>query len=238
MFPNINKNVETMNTNLQSGGSCGTPIDFKSNKLFHNKYFSGLFDYGFPYNMENSETITGFFLSWYSNKVKYSNIWLRKLVQSIIGVFGSVCDLEPNSMAYELVPFILGPLVMSVILGVISVFWWVITLISMFVNENQGWKGILLSVVGLLFGWSWAIPIGLSFVQIIGMMFTMILLPPLLNGKDIMKIIGNSFNSFYILIWLLTMITIAAFTHLNIVTAVVMTIVFIVSLISGTRSMS
>jgi len=69
-------------------------------------------------------------------------------------------------------------------------------------------------------------------------MFKMILLPPLLNGKDIMKIIGNTYNSFYILILLLTMITASAFTYLTIPTAVVMTIVFIFSLISAGKSLT
>ena len=134
-------------------------------------------------------------------------------------------------------PFICGPFVMSIILGIVSVSWWFITLISMFVNENQGWKGIVLSIIGLFFGWSWVFSIGLSFVRIIGTMFKMILLPPLLNGKDIMKIIGNTYNSFYILILLLSMITVSAFTFLNIPTAFVMTIVFIFSLISVARSL-
>ena len=34
-------------------GACGEYIDFTESSLFNNKYFSGMFKYGFPYSMES-----------------------------------------------------------------------------------------------------------------------------------------------------------------------------------------
>ena len=100
------KTSEKKNT---SSGSCGAPIDFTQSKLFENKYFSGMFTYGFPYSMESKEdTFVGILMNWFVNKVKYSYVWLRQVINAIINFTASTCAMAPDSMK-SIVPFILGP---------------------------------------------------------------------------------------------------------------------------------
>ena len=217
------KTSETKNT---STGGCGAPIDFTQSNLFENKYFSGMFKYGFPYSMESKEdTVGGTLMNWFVNKVKYSYVWLRQVINAIINFTGSTCAMAPDSMK-SIVPFILGPFAILLIIGIASM-WWLPTLISMFWNEDQGWKGLLISILGLFFGWTWFIPITLSFIQMIGIMFSFIVLPPLLNGKKIMEIIGEQFNSYYLTLLFLILLIVAAFSKLNPIIAIVMTLVFL-----------
>lgn len=212
-----------------TSGGCGAPIDFSQSPLFDNKYFRGMFEYGFPYSMESKEdTFGGIITNWCSNKVKYSYVWLRLFIKSVINFMGSTCDMVPESMQ-AIVPFILGPLAIGIILLVAS-FWWIPTLISVFWNENQEW-GMFISILGLFLGWTWFIPIILSFIQMIGVIFSFTLLPVFLNGKTIMEIMGNKYNSYYLTILLLVSIIMAAFAELNSITAIVMTLVFLSSLI-------
>lgn len=210
---------------------CGIPIDFTESKLFdyENKYISGMFIHGFPYSMEsNGDTFGGFLSNWFVNKVKYSYVWLRTVIKAIIEFTGSTCAMSPDSMK-SIVPFIVGPLAIGLIL-VITFLWWIPTIISVFFNEDQNW-GMLLSFVGLFFGWTWFIPIILALIQIIGVMFSFILFPPMLNGKKIMEIMGESFNSYYLTLLFLILVAVSAFANLNIIIAVVMTVVFAVRLI-------
>ena len=80
--------------------------------------------------------------------------------------------------------------------------------------------------MGLFFGWTWFLPITLSFIQMIGVMFSFILLPPMLNGKKIMEIMGEKFNSYYLTVLFLILVIVAAFTKLNPIIAIVMSLVF------------
>lgn len=206
------------------GGSCGAPIDFTESKLFENKYFSGMFKYGFPYSMESKEdTFGGIISNWFVNKVKYSYVWLRQVIKVIIEFTGSTCAMAPDSMK-SIVPFIFGPMAMMLIIFIASM-WWIPTLVSVFWNENQDW-GMWISIAGLFFGWTWFLPIVLSFIQMIGVMFSFILLPPMLNGKKIMEIMGEKFNSYYLTVLFLILVIVAAFTNLNPIIAVVMALVF------------
>ena len=215
------KNPDKKNT---SGGSCGAPIDFTQSKLFENKYFSGMFKYGFPYSMESKEdTFGGIISNWFVNKVKYSYVWLRQVIKTIIEFTGSTCAMAPDSMK-SIVPFIVGPMAIMLIMFIVSM-WWIPTLVSIFWNENQDW-GMLISIIGLFFGWTWFLPIMLSFIQMIGVMFSFILLPPMLNGKKIMEIMGEKFNSYYLTVLFLILVITAAFTSLNPIIAIVMTLVF------------
>ena len=210
----------------KSNSGCGIPIDFCQSDLFKNKYFSGMFEYGFPYSMESKgDTFGGIISNWFVNKVKYSYIWLRQVINAIINFTGSTCAMAPDSMK-SIVPFILGPFAILLIIGIASM-WWLPTLISMFWNEDQEWKGFLISILGLFFGWTWFIPIVLSFIQMIGIMFSFIVLPPLLNGKKIMEIIGEKFNSYYLTLLFLILLIVSAFSKLNPIIAIVMTLVFL-----------
>jgi hypothetical protein len=60
----------------------------------------------------------------------------------------------------------------------------------------------------------------------IGVMFSFILLPPMLNGKKIMEIMGEKFNSYYLTVLFLILVIVAAFTNLNPIIAIVMALVF------------
>lgn len=230
VFPNIANNSST---NKQQGGrkmkggskssGCGMPIDFTESPLFKNEYFIGTFDYGTPYQNRDN----GFIPTWISNKTKHSYSQLRHFVKMIIDLVASTCAMVPESMK-DIVPFILGPVVIGIIMFVTS-FWWIPTLFSIFWNENQDW-GLVLSIVGLFFGWTWATIGILTAFQIVGILFSFILLPILLNPKKIIEIIGNAYNSYYLLLLLFILVTVAAFTHLNAAVAVPMLLVFMFGL--------
>jgi hypothetical protein len=230
VFPNVANNSPT---NKQQGGrkmkggskssGCGMPIDFSESPLLDNKYVRGTFDYGTPYQNRDN----GFIPTWISNKTKHSYSQLRHFVKMIIDLVASTCAMVPESMK-DIVPFILGPVVIGFIILITS-FWWIPTLISIFWNENQNW-GLVLSIVGLFFGWTWATVSILTTFQIIGILFSFILLPILLNPKKIIEIIGNAYNSYYLLLLLFILVTVAAFTHLNAAVAVPMLLVFMFGL--------
>ena len=231
MFPNKSNSSSADNTQRggkkMKGGSkssgCGLPIDFTESPMLDNKYFRGTFDYGYPYQDRNN----GFIPTWISDKTRYSYSQLRHVVKMIIDLVSSTCTMVPESMK-DIVPFVLGPFVIGLIILVTS-FWWIPTLISIFWNENQEW-GLPISIAGLFFGWTWATTSIITAFQIIGILFSFIVLPLLLNPKKIIEIIGNSYNSYYLLLLLFIMIAVGAFTHLNGMVAFAMLLVFLFGL--------
>lgn len=212
-----------------STGSCGAPIDFTQSPLFNNKYFSGMFEYGFPYTMSSKEnTFGGIISNWFVNKVQYSYSWLRITIKTIIDFISSTCALVPESMQ-AIVPFVFGPFVTLLIILIASL-WWIPTLVSFFWNENSDW-GMGISILGLFLGWTWLLPVILTLFQVVGVIFSFTVLPVMLNAKKIMEIMGSKFNSYYLTLSLLLMVIGAAFKDLNIIIAIVMTIIFIPSLL-------
>lgn len=212
-----------------SHGSCGVPIDFTQSPLFNNKYFSGMFEYGFPYSMHTKEnTFGGIVSNWFVNKVQYSYSSLRTTIKTMIDFVGSTCALVPESMQ-SIVPFIFGPIVSLLIILVASL-WWIPTLVSFFWNENSDW-GMGISILGLFLGWTWLLPVILTLFQVVGIIFSFTVLPVMLNAKKIMEIMGSKFNSYYLTLCLLLMVIGAAFKDLNIIIAIIMTIIFIPSLL-------
>ena len=235
LFPKSSNNDGSLAT--QSGGKkmkggarsngCGVPIDFTQSELFENKYVRGMFEYGFPYSMESKENTFGAIIgNWFPNKAKYSYSLLRRFIKRMIDFVGSTCALVPESMK-DIVPFILGPGVIGIIILVASL-WWIPTLVSVFWNENTNW-GMLISILGLFFGWTWFIPVILTFFQVTGVIFSFVLLPVVLNAKQIMEIMGNKFNSYYLLLLLFILTIVAAFTNLQTMVAVPMLIIFIIA---------
>jgi hypothetical protein len=135
--------------------------------------------------------------------------------------------MVPESMK-DIVPFVLGPFAIGLI-GLVTSFWWIPTLISMFWNESQEW-GLLISIAGLFFGWTWLTASILTTFQIIGIIFSFVLMPILLNPRKIIEIIGNKYNSYYLLLLLFIMVAIAAFANLNGMVAFAMLLVFLFGL--------
>jgi hypothetical protein len=226
-------NFKMKNGNIMKGGmsnsSCGNPIDICSSKLFENKYFKGMFDYGFPYNLESKEeTFGGFLSSWFSNKVKYSYSWLRTIVHSLISFTGSLCEFNKGQSS-DIAPFVFGPVIMMLLLF-ISSFWFIPSMISIFVNETSKW-GMLFSIVGLFFGWTWAVPMCTSFIQMFGLMFILIILPIIINPGKIIEIMGHDYNAYFMKILFFFLIIPSTFKNLNIIVAVVMTIIFLINLL-------
>lgn len=208
-------------------GGCGMPIDMTKSKLLDNKYFRGTFEYGIPYSMDNGgDTFGGVISSWFSNKVKYSYIWLRTVEKSIISFFESFCAMSPDS-AKDIVPFILGPIVIQVIFLITSL-WYFPALVSVFWNEDANSKyGIWISILGLFFGWTWLVPMMTSFVQIFSTIYKFVLLPVMMNSGDIINIMGKSFNAWWLKLIFFSMVIAAAFKNLDLIIAIIMLIVFI-----------
>ena len=209
-----------------SSSSCGAPIDFTQSEFFDNKYVRGMFDYGFPYSIESKEnTFSANIKNWFPNKAKYSYRTLRIFIKQMLNVISSTCSLLPESMN-DIVAFILGPIIISIIILVTSL-WWLPTLVTTFLNENTKW-GMFISILGLFFGWTWFTPVLLSFFQVIGVIFSFTLLPVILNAKQIMEIMGNKYNSYYLLLIFFIIAIVAAFSNLQTVVAVPMLLIFII----------
>jgi len=226
-----NKLPPLFNVKQSGGGSgvggCGMPIDMTKSKLLDNKYFRGTFEYGFPYSMDNEgDTFGGVISSWFSNKVKYSYIWLRTVEKSIISFFESFCAMSPDS-AKDIVPFILGPIVIQVIFLITSL-WYFPALVSVFWNEDTNNKyGIWISILGLFLGWTWFVPMMTCFVQIFSTIYKFVLLPVMMNSGDIINIMGKSFNAWWLKLIFFSMVIAAAFKNLDLIIAIIMLIVFI-----------
>jgi len=113
----------------------------------------------------------------------------------------------------ELIQFILGPIVIFSIIGIASSIWWLATVIAMFISEDAGLWGYVFTITGLFFGWSWIFAVGLSFVQIFSAMFKMILLPLMLNGSDVWKLLQDNWDYVGFIVMLLTLNS--SFTYLD-----------------------
>jgi len=218
----------------QEGGAtkatgCGNFINICESKLFDNKYFEGMFDYGFPYTLETKEeTFGGIITSWFANKVKYSYIWLRSVLKAIIEFTSSFCAMVPEE-AKDIVPFVLGPFCVFILLAVSSV-WYIPSLVSVFWNEDSQW-GMIISIIGLFLGWTWIVPLLTSFVQMFGLMFKLILLPLMINPKELVNIMGNKWNTFYMKLIFYILCSISAFKNLETFPAIAMTIIFLINMI-------
>lgn len=214
---------------MSGGGLCGEPIDFGDSVLLKNKYFRGIFEYGFPYNMINDgSSIVALLKNWLGSNVMYSNIWLRDSIQFIITVLVSICALTPQPFT-SLIPFILGPIILA-IFAIMTSIWMLPTLVSMFWNEKE-LSGNIITILGLLFGYTWAFAAILSVIQSIEVIFKSLFLPLMLSPRKIFEIMGNRYNSYYLSLVLFTLIIAAAFSNLNIIVAVVMLLVFLPNLI-------
>jgi hypothetical protein len=211
------------------GTGCGDFINICESKLFENKYFKGMFDYGFPYTMETKEeTFGGIITSWFSNKVKYSYVWLRTVLKIIVEFCSSFCAMVPND-AKDIIPFILGPLCIGILLFVSSI-WYLPSLVSVFWNENSN-EGMIISIIGLFFGWTWIVPLFTSFVQMFVLMFKIILLPLLINSKELINIMGNKWNAWYMKCLFYIFCILSAFRNFTTPLAIVMTIIFFLNML-------
>ena len=224
----------------QKGGSkgagCGDFINICESKIFENEYFKGMFDYGFPYTMESKEeTFGGIVSSWFANKVKYSYIWLRIVIKTMISFSSFFCEMVPEK-AKDIIPFIFGPFAIFIILAISSI-WYIPSLVSVFWNENSYW-GMVISIIGLFFGWTWLVPLFTSFVQIFGLMFNLMLLPIMMNFSELVKIMGNQWNTFYMKLIFFYLCIISAFKNLNFNVAIAMTIIFLFNMIPSNGSKS
>jgi len=106
-----------------------------------------------------------------------------------------------------------------------------------FWNENSDW-GMVISVIGLFFGWTWTVPLFTSFVQMFGLMFKLLLLPIMMNFSELVKIMGNQWNTFYMKLIFYILCSISAFKNLNLYVAIAMTIIFLINMIPPKASKS
>lgn len=227
--PTLDEKAKSFNK-IPKGGGCGLPIDITESKLWSNKYFRGLFDYGWPYTLspdngkdEDWLSFGEIVSSWFTRAVKYSYIWLRILIQAVISFSSSFCDLVPEQ-GKDIVPFIIGPFVLMLLISIASM-WYIPSLISIFVYSTGGWN-LAWSIVGLFFGWTWIVPLFTSFVQMFGLSFKLLLLPLLLDGRKLLEIMGHKWNVYFMGFLFFGMCIAGAFRNLNIIVACVMSIIF------------
>jgi len=135
---------------------------------------------------------------------------LRTVISTCIDMGESLCGSGKYS---ELIQFILGPIVIFSIISIASSIWWLATVIAMFISEDAGLWGYVFTITGLFFGWSWIFAVGLSFVQIFGVMFKMILLPLMLNGSDVWELLQYNGDYVGFIVMLLTLNS--SFTYLD-----------------------
>jgi hypothetical protein len=210
--------------NDSKDGLCGEEINYTNSKIFNNKYFKSMYEFGFPYNLvkdKNEVGIFSFIKEWFSNKVMYSYQLLRKFIQSSIGMSNVVC-----STAGPFWSFVLGPVFLLAAMFV-SLFWGVVSIFSFFINENQGLFGYITTLVGFLFGYTFITAFGLEFVQIIGLIFSLFVLPLMINKDEVLKTMSEGYNSWYLRILFFIFVLNSAFKYLDNIIAVVMLIVFL-----------
>lgn len=221
-------NKNQVGGSVSMNSSCGTPIDFTQSSIYTKVLGEHMFGYGYPYNTNTKDSSIGSFVNgWISNKVKYSYVWLRSFIKSVIRVFDKTCGLLPESMA-DIIPFLLGPIVIPIIISIVSTLWWLVNLVSFFWNEDQGWKGFLTTC--------WLLPtcimlICLHLVQTLGTMFKLTLLPVFLNPSKILEIMDRKFNSFYMLLLFVVGAIIINLPYIPILWTIISSIVALFSII-------
>jgi hypothetical protein len=214
---------------MRGGGSTNSDIDITKNTLMTEPFFSeALFDYGFPYSMEDKEA-SGFFSilgNWLANKIIYSNIWLNGAIRKTIEFIGKVDGFIPASFQ-DLMPFIFGPLFIGIIISMAAL-WWLPTLVSTFMEETGGRNATIISVVGLFLGWTWLIPVLISVAQIFSVLFKFIVFPGLVSGKEtekgggaekysnyLLEIMGNTYNLRYLSLLIGILVSVSAFINFD-----------------------
>lgn len=184
--------------NQKSSSSCGASIDINNEKIINNKFILGFFDYGFPYTWLNDSddlTFGNQFFNWFANIIEYSYIWQRNSIQKIFTFIDGICGLSENN---NVIPFILGLIILPIIMLIYGHIWWLVTMISTFFNAKD-WFQIIVSGFGCIFAYTWAIALGLNFVQAFGLMFKFIIIPPLMNWVEWKKILHSTGVSFVIM---------------------------------------
>jgi hypothetical protein len=198
----------------KSKSSCGASIDINNEKILNNKFILGLFDYGFPYTLLNDNENIGFgdkIFNWFGNIIEYSYVWQRTFIKKIFNFIDGICGLSENSNA---IPFIIGLIILPILILLLSHSWWLVTIFSTFFNAKN-WFQIILSAIGCLFAYTWAIALGLNFVQAFGLIFRFIMIPPLMNWSEWKKILHASDVSFIIMFIFSICIISSAFTTLE-----------------------
>ena len=237
---NKTKILPNMTGSSADNSACGMPIDISDSPMLKNKYFKGSFDYGFPYNFEsnNNNTVGSILGNWFSNKVKYSHIWLRTVEKTLISFMSSLCDTSAlsssssSSSSSDVLPFLLGPFIICLILLITSL-WFIPSMFSAFIKEDfTNPFGLWISLFGLFFGWTWMVAMCTSIIQIFTSMFTFILIPLLMGRDNILKIIGKDTNISLLQLLFYTFIMKDAYNNLNLSYSVPFIIIFLFKLIS------
>lgn len=211
----------------QPKSSCGDSIFINNEKITNNKFILGFFDYGFPYtwlNHYDQENLSfgDKFLDWFANIVENSYIWQRNSIQKIFTFIDGICGLSKSNNA---IPFIIGLLIIPIIFLLYGHLWWLVTMFSTFFNAKTTFQ-IIISAIGCLFAYTWAIALGLNFVQAFGLLFKFILLPPFMNWVEWKKILHSTDVSFVMMFIFSIFIISSAFSNLEItISATIMAVI-------------
>jgi hypothetical protein len=218
--------------NQKSSSSCGSSINISNEKITNNKFILGFFDFGFPYTWLNDSddlTFGNQFLNWFANIIEYSYIWQRKSIQKIFTFVDGICGLSENN---NVLPFIIGLFLIPFIMFLYGHLWWLVTIISTFFNAKD-WFQIIVSGLGCIFAYTWAIALGLNFVQAFGLLFKLILLPPFLNWSEWKKILHSMDVSFVMMFIFSIFVISSAFSTLETPISVTIMCVIIFTYVSS-----
>jgi hypothetical protein len=178
---------------------------------------------GWPYTMKNDTkvSIKGTFTDWFANTIEGSYITNRGFLRSWLELFEPPKEKsESNIFSNETFKmFFITPLTL-LFTPLVLIFGFVFTFISTFdFNKHLGW-----SLIGLFFGLSCSISAGVSFLQFMQYFLTFTLLPLYSNSADIKNILKCHANALSYLFGLFVCIN--AFSSLDSMTAIVMTVVY------------
>lgn len=156
----------------------------------------GLRSYGFPYTGLNNGELYGLY-NFFSSGAAYSYTSGRHILQTILNFFN-----EEEVLVMASAPFIIMLLCL-----VQPIF----TIISTIIGQFKSYHGIFWSII--LF---WVIlfwPVGLSLVQHIQLIVTLLFIPPMVNFNFIKKTIASYSRSASIIFGILVIVS--AFKHLG-----------------------
>lgn len=174
---------------------------------------------GWPYNMKNKNLgIFQTFKDWFARIMEGSYKTNRGFLREWLTLFTPATD-GSNILANETFKmFFIAPLTLS-FTPLVLIFGFIITFISTFESKHPLW-----SLIGFFSGLSCSISGGVSMLQFIQYFLTFTILPLYSNIGDVKNILAHKANALAYLFGLL--ICINAFSSLDSITAIVMTIVY------------
>lgn len=180
---------------------------------------TGLNRYSAPYTLKsNPPGLWGDFLEWIARSIEFSYVNGRGLISRIFEIFSLGGDsLSSSLMLWLSTPFLFLMIFLTPGFGFFS------TLLGELQAPNKGW--LFTIIFAFILGFSFILPGTVATVQTVQIILTFLLLPLVLNGSEVFKLMGNHYSLYTGMFGLLVLSN--SFNYLKLEAVIVMILTYI-----------